>query len=264
MNPDGRADLDRLVEAVDGEPVAVLAVGEGGDALPHRPLGARDDLVGQGLDVVEPELVEEARELPGADLVADDLRVQVSQDLLGRADVGGDQLVERLDGPPRVVELHHRDREAFLEDGARVGRQAAPADVEGVAGVGEERDDPAAAEDRRRHRDVVQLGRGLPGVVGGEDVPRLERVDREPIEEVDHPGRHRVDVAGRSGDGLGDHPPPAVEHARGQVPRLAHDGRERRAHERGGLLVDGGDQPAPQDVEGDLLHVGALLHGRPA
>ena len=237
-----------------GEPVAVLAVGQGGDPLPHRSLRAGDDLLGERLDVREPELVQEPCELPGADLVADDLGVEVAQYLFGRADVGGDHLVERLDRAPRVVELHHRDGEPFLEHRPRVRREAAPADVEGVARVGEERHDAAAPEDRRGDRDVVQLGGRLPGVVGDEDIPRLQRVDWEAREEVDHPGRHRVDVPRRAGDRLGDHAPLTVEHPRREVAGLADDGREGRAHERSGLLVDGGDQPAPEDVEGDLIH----------
>jgi hypothetical protein len=180
--------------------------------------------------------------------------VEIAQHFLRRADVGGDHLVEGLHRPPGVVELHHRDGESFLEHGAGVRREPAPADVERVAGVGEHGDDAAPAEDGRRDRDVVQLGRRLPGVVGDEDVAGPERVDGEARDEVDHPGRHRVDVARRAGDGLGDHAAAPVEHAGGEVAGLAHDRRERRAHERGGLLVDRGDQPVPQNVERDLLH----------
>src|SRR5262249_31998799 len=76
----------------------------------------------------------------------------------------------------------------------------------------------------------------------------------EARQEMDHPGGHGVDVAGCPGDGLGDHSPLPVEDARGEVAGLADDGREGRAHERRGLLVDGGDEPAPEDVEGDLVH----------
>ena len=63
---------------------------------------------------------------------------------------------------------------------------------------------------------------------------------------------------GCAGDGLGDHPPAAVEHGVGEVAGLAHDRAEGRALQRLGLLVDGGDQALPEDlqldgIEGELV-----------
>ena len=69
-----------------------------------------------------------------------------------------------------------------------------------------------------------------------------------------HPGRHRVDVARRAGDRLGDHAAPAVEHAGREVAGLPHDGRERGAHEGGRLLVHVATSRFQRMSRRDLLH----------
>src|SRR6185503_12710809 len=112
-------------------------------------------------------------------------------------------------------------------------------------------------EYRIADRDVVEMPGGLPGVVGDEHVTGPERLERVRGQEVLHGQGHRVDVPGGAGDRLGDHVAAPIEDPRGEVARLAHDRGERRAHERGRLLVDHSDQAVPADVERDRIHHGA-------
>ena len=165
---------------------------------------------------------------------------------------------------PAGVELHDRDEQAFLVDLARLGGEHVAADVGGVARRGEERHAVVAAEDRRADRHVVQVPGGLPGIVGDEHVAGGERLHRVLGDHVLHREGHRVDVSGRAGDRLRHHEAAPVEDARGEVARLAHDRRERRPHERGGLLVDDADQALPADVERDRRSrvIGSRLSAR--
>ena len=77
-------------------------------------------------------------------------------------------------------------------------------------------------------------------------------VQAEVSDEVLDRLRHRVDVAGRAGDGLRQHAALAVEDAGREVARLAHDRREGRAQQRLRLLLHHGDQPVPHDLQVDV------------
>ena len=234
--------------------VAIVAVGQGGDALAHRALGALEDHVRQRLDVGEIEFLEKGQQLAAADLVADHLRVHVAQHLLGRAHVRAQELEHRLDRHAGLVQLEHRDEQALLEHLARIGGEPAAADVERMAAVAEQRDHTITFEDRGHDGDVVELRGGLPGVVGDQHVARAQAVDGVLGQKMMHAGGHRVDVPGRAGDRLGDHAPAPVEHAGRQVARLAHDRGERGAHQSRRLLVDHADQAVPQHLEHELVH----------
>ena len=128
-----------------------------------------------------------------------------------------------------------------------------------MAAVAEEGDDLAFAEDGRHHGEVVEVARGLPRVVGNERVARFQGLDRVRCEEVVGARRHRVDVAGGAGDGLGGHAPATVEEAGREVAGLAHHARERGPHQGAGLLLDDRDQAVPEDLEQDRIEV-SLCH----
>ena len=155
--------------------------------------------------------------------------------------------------------------EPLLEHRAGVGRQASPADVEGVARVREEGD----------HRPSRKTG------VATVMSFSWDAVFQGSLVTSTSPGRS-VSI-GEAGRGSGACPvaielmwpgvpvtawatmrPRAVEDAGGEVAGLADDRRERGAHERGGLLVDRRDQPVPEDVEGDLLHRAPRARSEPA
>src|SRR6516165_1152872 len=78
-------------------------------------------------------------------------------------------------------------------------------------------------------------------------------------DEVRDGRRHGVDMAGRAGDGLRQHPPLAIEDAGRQVARLAHDGGKCRAQQCLRLLLDHGDEPVPHDLQLDVTD--RLGHG---
>ena len=114
-----------------------------------------------------------------------------------------------------------------------------------MTGIGEKSYEAPVAEDGGRDGDVVELGGGLPRIVGDEHVSRMQALRRERLEKMPHPGRHGVDVAGRSRDGLRDHAASTVEDAGGEISRFAHDRSKRRPHERRGLLVHDTHQSVP-------------------
>ena len=161
-----------------------------------------------------------------------------------------------LRSPPRIS-LHDRDPQPFLEDVAAAGADAVSADVGVVDRRAEEGDDPVVPPHGHEHGHVEQLPGGLVRVVGDEHVTGLDRVERVLVEDVDDGHGEAVDVTGRAGHGLGDHPAPPVEHAVGEVTGLTHDRAERRSLKRFGLFVDGGDQALPEDLELDRVERGA-------
>ena len=152
---------------------------------------------------------------------------------------------------PRLHQLADRDPQTFLEHVAATGADAVAADVGVVDRRAEQRDELAVAPRRHEHGHVEQLTGRLVRVVGDQHVARLERVERVLVEHVGGADRQRVDVAGRAGDGLGDHAAAPVEHRVGEIAGLAHDRAERGPLQRSRLLVDGGDQGLPQDLELD-------------
>ena len=221
------------------------------DGLPHGALRAADDLVGQRLQPLEAELVHELQQPLAADGTAGDLGVKIAEDHLRQARVLADQRDERLVGTAGVVELQDGNLQAFLVDLARLRRQHVAADVGGVAGRRKEGDAPVAAEDRRADRHVVEVAGRLPRIVGDQHVAGRQPRRRIGGQEVLHRQRHRVDVTGRAGDGLGHHEAPRIEHAGREIAGLAHDRGERGALQRGRLLVDDADQPVPADLQRD-------------
>jgi hypothetical protein len=66
-------------------------------------------------------------------------------------------------------------------------------------------------------------------------------------------GRQRVDVPRCAGVGLRHHAAARVEQGRGQVARLAHDGREGDALQGLGLFADDADQVGPEDFKFDTV-----------
>ena len=131
-----------------------------------------------------------------------------------------------------------------------------------MGGAGEGADHPAFAEHRRHHREVVQMAAGEPRVVGDVDIALAHDLVGVAGEEVLHRNGHRVDVAGRAGDRLGEHPALGVEDAGGEVARLAHGGAEGGAQKRLRLLLHHRDQAVPHDLRLDLCEpgVGRAVH----
>ena len=252
----GGRQRDRLVVAVHGEPVAVGALGQLGDGGQRGGARALDDLLAQRVEVGQSELLHHGEQTVRAHPVAGDQRVDVAFELERLAHVPAHQLQQVLVDAALAAERHDRDVEPFLEHRARVRPEAASADVDHVGGAGEGADDPALAEHRRHHREVVQVAAGEPRVVGDVDVALAHDLVGVAGEEVLHGDGHRVDVAGRAGDRLGQHPALGVEDAGGEIARLAHGGAEGGAQQGLRLLLDHRDQAVPHDLGLDLGEAG--------
>src|SRR3546814_6375859 len=90
------------------------------------------------------------------------------------------------------------------------------ADVDEMAGAGEQRHRLALPEGRGDDRQVVQMAGALPRIVGDEGVALAHRRDGKAVDEVLYRQRHGVDVAGRPGDRLRQHAAFSVEDARSE------------------------------------------------
>ena len=146
--------------------------------------------------------------------------------------------------PPR--QPHDRDEQAFLVDRAPVRALAEAADIDLVAGAGEQGDHLVAVKRRRDDGDVVQMAGAEPGIVGQVMVARLHPGSREFLQEIADRLGHRIDMAGCAGHRLGDHPPARVENAGGKVAGFAHRLAEGRLDQAARLLLDDGRQAVPQ------------------
>jgi hypothetical protein len=113
---------------------------------------------------------------------------------------------------------------------------------------GEQRDGRAAAEGRGDDGEVEQVPGAVPRIVGQVHVAILHGLHRVFLQEEPDRGGHRVNMARRAGDGLGQHPAREVEHAGREVAGLAHGGGEGGADQRLRLLLDDGDQPVPDHL----------------
>ena len=237
---------------------AIDAVGEGADGLAQGALGAGDDLVGQRIDTLQAELVHHRQQGSPADVVAGGLRVEIAHRLVRETDVGADDLQQLLVRLAAVEELRHRDAQPLLVDLVRLTREDLTADVRRVTEVAEVADDPAFTENRRDHREVVELAGGHPGVVGDQHVAGAERLRRIGGQQVAHAGGHRVDVARGAGQRLRHHLTARVEDAAGEVLRLTHHRAERGPHQRRLLLVGDGEEPVPEHLQRHRIEVVAV------
>src|SRR5215467_3998541 len=79
---------ERLAVAVRGDGVLVDAGPEAADGLAHGALRARHDLVGEGLESREPELLHELHETIAPHAASRDLSVEVAHHEVGHAHVG--------------------------------------------------------------------------------------------------------------------------------------------------------------------------------
>ena len=142
----------------------------------HRRLGLAADGARQRGQVVEPVLVHERQELAPADLVAGDIGHHVADHLLGHPHVGADDLDQQLVQPALVVELADRQAQALVIHLRRRRAEARAADVGQVGDAERVGDDPALAEHRPHHGDVVEVAGADPGIVGDDHVAGLERL----------------------------------------------------------------------------------------
>ncbi|CAB3714706.1 hypothetical protein LMG26845_05972 [Achromobacter insuavis] len=251
---------DRRVVAVDHQRVVPGALRPFGDGLAHGLRRLLDDVAAQRFQVGQLELGQQRLQAAATDVVAGHQRVQVALDLLRLAHVGADDGQHAGVHLVLVEEAQDRQEQAFVIDLQAVGAAADAADVDHVQGRGEQRHQRAVVEHRRDHGHVEQVAGALPWVVGQQHVAVLQGLRRKHLEEVLDRFGHGVDVAGRAGDGLGDHAAVGQENAGRQIAGLARGGAEGRADQHLGLFLDHRQQPVPGQLEADAL-LGRVLRG---
>ena len=107
---------------------------------------------------------------------------------------------------PRVDELQDRDVEPFLVDVARASGPKPMPPMSMMWLVQANRPTACPAEDRRDHDEVVQVAGAHPRIVGDVDVAlRASSRPGTGAMKCSTDSRHRIDVAGRAGDGLRQH-----------------------------------------------------------
>ena len=248
-----RDQIDRALVTVDPHRAPVLTLRQLRDLVEHRAARALADVLAEHVQIVEVELRHHLDQTRAAHVVARRQRVHVAFGLDRLARVGPDHRHQGLVEHAAVGELEHRNVDAFHVHVGRVGAEADAADVGEVRRAREQPHDLAAMEAGGGQHEVVEVPGAHPRIVGDVDVPLVHRVDGEVAQEVVDRLRHGVHVAGGAGHGLSEHPSAGVEHAGGEIARLAHDGRERGAQERLRLLLDDRDQAVPHDLHADGL-----------
>ena len=251
LGPDGELGLElhRLaVDAVDRHRVVIGAVRQPVDRREARLARMVEDVLGEIVEMLEAELVHHGDQALAADLVAGDLRIDVADHLDRLAHVGPDDVDQPLVHLAAIDDLGDRDVEPFLVDLLGLADDAAAADIDDVQGAGEQADRLAAPEGRRDDDDVVQMAGALPRIVDDEGVALVHLGDRHLVEHMAGAHRHRIDMARRAGDGLGQHAALGVVDAGREIARLARRGAEGGAHQRLRLLLDDGDQAVPHHL----------------
>ena len=108
-------------------------------------------------------------------------------------------------------------------------------------------------------RQVVQMARPQPRIVGNIMITRPHRRRWKFLQEVPDALGHRVDVPGRPCHRLRHHPAVQVEDPRRQIPSLPHRGRESGADHDLRLLLHHRDQSVPHDLPVDLCESIGLM-----
>ena len=231
---------------------------DGGQARLARMV---EDVLAEIIKMLQAELVHHGDQPFAADLVAGNFRVDVADHLHRLAHIGGDDVDQPLVHLALVDDLGDGQVKPFLVDLLRRAHDATAADIDHVQRAGEQPDRRATAEGRRHDHDVVEMASALPGVVDDEGVAVIHLRKRHLVEHVAHAHRHRVDVARRAGDGLGQHAALRVVDAGRQVARLARRGAEGGAHQGLRLLLDDGDQAVPHHLVFDAAQRMVASHG---
>jgi hypothetical protein len=212
------------------------------------------DRVGEIVDLVEPVLIQEFRELPPHDGVRRRHAVKVAQDLGRESDARRDNVEHVLVGLPGLVQLQDREADALLEDVGGVRRERAAADIGQVGDRARIGDDLPVPEDRRHHGHVRQVPGADLGIVGGEHVAGHELLGGVSLEEVLlNRDREGGDEDRDRPGALGERSSPRIHQHGDVVVVLAHDRREGGAAEDAVRLVGDEDETVPHHLERDRV-----------
>ncbi len=257
---EAHGDIDRRAVAINPHRVGIGTLRQCGNPFDRRVIAALEDEFAERLQIVELELFHHIHQAAMADLVAGRQRIDVTNDLMALAHIIVQDVDEVLVDLATLGKLHDRNEDALFINLVRIRPKTAATDIDHVCRAGEISDKRAVAEARRNDGEVVQVAGPFPRIVGDIDITFEDVLRPDIADEVTDGFRHGVDMAGRTGDRLGDHQAAAIEDAGGQVARFTYAGRESRADEGDGLLFDDGDQPVPHDLH---VNVGKCIgfHG---
>ncbi len=147
--------------------------------LGHRAAAARNDLLTQHIQIVQPEFAHHRHQPPAADVVAGDQGVDVADDLHRFAHIRAYHRQQVFVHHPRACQAQQRNEQAFVPNLPSLRCLSDPAHVDQMRGAGEQRNDPAIHERRRNDHQVVQMPGALPRIVGDVDITFLHVLHRE-------------------------------------------------------------------------------------
>src|SRR3974390_2947722 len=123
----------------------------------------------------------------------------------------------------------------------------------------EEADQPILVEGGQHDRDIEEVPRREPWIVGDENIAGRKCLGRKRLDEVLSGSRQRVDMTGCAGHCLRHHTAATIEQSVGEIAGLAYDRAKGDALKRLCLLTDDADEIAPEDFKLDAVHAGYSL-----
>ena len=175
------------------------------------------------------------------------LRVQIADNLIRLAHIcphNGDQIAIDL---PLAKQFHNRDIQALFIHLTRTSPQRATANIHCMTGIGKPSHAPAPIKNRRDNRNIVQMPRPQPRVIGEQTITRFQRVNRIRLHKMPHAIRHCIDMPRRPRHRLRQHIARAVKHPRRQIASLAHHRSKRSVHQCRRLLIHNRNEAIPQN-----------------
>src|SRR5579884_2261989 len=188
-----------------------------------------------------------------ADPVARDLRLDVAEHHIAHPHVGADQGDEVLVEPAAAVEPQGRDLQPLVVDLAHAHRVTGPPDVRTVADGADEPHQRAPPEHRRDDREIVEVARAHPRVVGHEHIAVGERVAGKRPQQVPDRERQRQVEHGHRSRRVRDRVRVGVQELAPEVLGLPDDRAERGAPDRDPAFLGDVDEAAPHDLERDRV-----------
>ena len=106
-----------------------------------------------------------------------------------------------------VNEFHNRQIKTFLIDGIRICPKAATANIDNMCGAGKKANKLTFEEGGGDHRDVMQMSRTFPGVIGNIDITFFDVICADAAYEMCHSICHRIHMTRGACHSLCKHQP---------------------------------------------------------
>ena len=202
------------------------------DRLAHGGLGTAAQLRRELGQIGEIGVVEELLQASLANPLRRDLGIEVTNHLIGHADVCANDVSYELVLLIVLNELDRHQAQALLEQLARITGPTGTADVGQMRDRAGEADELAAVKNRRCHGDVGKMARAEPGVVGDDAIVGPPAFDRDSSQHRLDGTRHHADEGWNTSGVLGQAIAFGVQQHRREVVRLPNQRRERRPQQR--------------------------------